>query len=168
MYDDKYIEEVAKATIKILKEHKAVRLADNLNPDGVDVGELLAELEDKGFPVSQTVYYNKIRPKCEQLGYGITAVGKGQFIGKPGESVARNVFYARQQIVGRTANQRKYLTAASEAMTIEDGNEYSRVHFGMNLLDSANVFEAVGKMVGDPLLAWPKELKQYLLEASKK
>jgi len=168
MYDQEYIAEVAKVTIKILKKEGAVRLADNLNPDGVDVKELVVMLEDKGFPISQSVYYSKVRSECERLGYGITACGKGQFIGGKGESVARNVHKSRNQVLGRAMNMKKNLTAASEAMTLDEGNTYSKVHFGMNLLESANVFEVLGKASKDPLLAWPKELKTYLLEASQK
>ncbi len=164
MIDEKYIEEVAKVTIKILKKEGAIRLADNLNPDGVDVKDLLIILEEKGFSISQSVYYNKVRPKCERLGYGITACGRGQFIGGKGEAIARNVHKGRNQVLGRAANMRKSLTAAGEAMTLDEGNTYSKIHFQMSLLECANVFEVLGKV--DPLLAWPKVLKTYLLEAS--
>ena len=163
--DEQYIEEVARVTIKILKDKKAVRLADNLNPEGIDVKDLLAYLEDKGFPISQTIYYNHIRSKCQALGYGITACGTGQFIGGKGEAIARNTHKSRNQVIGRTKNIKKNLTAASEAMTLEEGNKYSKIHFNMDLAESANVFKAVGKAIGDVLLPWPKELHDYLLES---
>ena len=50
--EERHIEQVALAVIKILKKEKAVRLADNVNPDGVFLEALLCDLEDKGFPIS--------------------------------------------------------------------------------------------------------------------
>ena len=162
---DKYIEEVARATIKILKKEGAIRRADSVNPDGVYLEALLVELEDIGFPISAPIYYNDVRPKCIAMGYDVTANGKGQYIGAKGEAVARNVKNARDQILGRTHNQRKILTAASEAMTLEEGNKYSKVNFGMDLGTAAKLFKVVGDLSGDYTLPWPKELHAYLLEA---
>lgn len=162
---DKYIEKVAGAVIKILKREGAIRLADNVNPDGVQLEELLTDLEDFGFPITPSAYYNDVRPKCIEMGYDVTANGRGQYIGAKGEAVARNVKNAREQILGRTKNQRKILTAASEAMSLDEGNKYSKVHFGMDLGTASKLFKVVGDLTGDYSLPWPEELHSYLLEA---
>jgi len=167
---EKFLEEVTLAVKKLLKENGAVRLADNkeADPDGLFVEDLLEKLEkEKGFSISQAFYYNHVRPKAIELGFGITAINKGQYLCSAGEALARNTHQASQQILGRTANQKKSLTAAGESMTLEEGNKYSKILFNMDLLQSAKLFEAVGKASNDPLLAWPPELKQYLIEASK-
>lgn len=162
---DKYIEECARVVVKILKQEGAVRLADNITPRGVPVEALLIDMDELGFPISPQVYYNDVRPKCIELGYDVTAAGTGQYIGKRGEAVARNVQNARNQITGRVHNQRKILTAASDSMSLKDGNEYSMIHFGMDLGTAAELFRLVGEYIGDYLLPWPKELSEYLLSA---
>lgn len=161
-----YIEEVAKAAIKIFKEEGAIRLADNINPDGIYLEALLTELEERGLPISASVYYNDVRPKCIELGFDVTAANKGQYIGKKGEAVARNVKNSREQIIGRTRNQKKILTAASEALSLDEGNEYSKIHFGMDLGTASKLFKAVGEVTDDFNLQWPEELHKYLIEAN--
>jgi len=165
--ENRYIEQVALAVIKVLKTEGAVRKAANIKQvPGVYLEDLLLDLDRLGFKIVKSIYYNKVRPKCIELGYDVTANGKGQYIGEKGEAIARNTKNAREQIIGRTKNQRKNLTAASESKTLKEGNEYSKIHFGMNLSESANVFKAVGKAIGDVSLPWPKELHDYLLESS--
>lgn len=161
--EDRYIEQVALAAIKILKKEKAVRLADNVNPDGVFLEELLCDLEDLRLPISAENYYNKIRPKCIELGYSVTSNGKGQYIGGKGEWT-RNIKNARDQILGRTHNQRKILTLASDHMSLEEGNTYSKNNFDMTLVEMSKLFDVVGKAVGDASLPWPPELQMYLAE----
>jgi hypothetical protein len=161
--EEQYIEQVALAVIKILKKEKAVRLADNVNPDGIFLEALLCDLEDLGFPISAITYYNKVRPKCIELGYSITSNGKGQYIGGKGEWT-RNIKNARDQILGRTHNQRKILTLASDHMSLDEGNEYSKKEFKMSLVEMSKLFDVVGKAVGDNTLPWPKELQVYLAE----
>ena len=161
-----YIEECARVVIKILKDEGAVRMADNVNPEGIHIEALLADMEALGFPISAPLYYNHIRPKCIELGYDVTANGRGQYIGSSGEAVARNIHNSRNQIIGRTKNQRKILTAASEAMSLADGNKYSIINFGMDLGTASQLFEIVGKMIGDDFLPWPKELTLYLKDAN--
>ena len=163
--EERYIEQVALAVIKILKKEKAVRLADNVNPDGVCLEALLCALEDKGFPISAPTYYNDIRPKCIELGYSITSNGKGQYIGGKGEWT-RNVKNARDQILGRTRNQRKILTLASDYMSLEEGNTYSKNNFNVTLVEMSKLFDVVGKATGDYSLPWPKELQLYLAEGN--
>jgi hypothetical protein len=162
---EEYIEQCALVVIKILKRERAVRIVDNINPDGVYIEALLSDMEDLGFPISAPIYYNHVRPKCIELGYDVTAAGKGQYIGKKGEAVARNVKNAREQILGRTHNQRKILTAASSAMSLEEGNKYSIIHFGIDLGTASRLFKAVGEIEGDTMLPWPEELHNYLVEA---
>lgn len=78
---------------------------------------------------------------------------------------SRNIKNSRDQILGRAHNQRKVLTAASESMELEEGNEYSKKTFGMTLGTMAKLFKTVGDLTGDNSLPWPKELHNYLLEA---
>jgi len=165
---EQYIEECAKVVVRILKDEGAVRLADNVTPQGVVIDALLADMDALGFPISPTVYYNHVRPKCIELGYDVTAAGTGQYIGKKGEAVARNVKNAREQITGRVHNQRKILTAASESMSLAEGNEYSIINFGMDLGTAAELFKVVGDYIGDVLLPWPKELTLYLKDGELK
>ncbi len=162
--EDRYIEQVALAVIKTLKKEKAVRLADGVNPDGIFLEALLCDLEDLGFPISTTTYYNNVRPKCIELGYSITSNGKGQYIGGKGEWT-RNIKNARDQIIGRTHNQRKILTLASDYMSLEEGNTYSKNNFDMTLVEMSKLFDVVGKAIGDATLPWPKELQMYLAES---
>ena len=162
---DKYIEQCALAVVQILKRENAVRIADNVVPEGVILDALLGDLDNLGFPISASAYYSQIRPKCIELGYDVTAAGRGQYIGRHGEAVARNIQNARNQIIGRTYNQRKILTAASEAMSLDEGNKYSKIYFGMDLGTASQMFKAIGEFSGDCLLPWPDELHQYLLES---
>ena len=97
------------------------------------------------------------------MGYSVVANGNGQYIGARGEWT-RNIKNAREQLLGRTHNQRRVLTAASEAMSLEDGNKYCMDNFKMDLGTAAKLFKIVGELTKDLSLPWPKELETYLLE----
>lgn len=153
--------EVATAVIVILKEEGAERVVDNLKPDGVRLQNLLLKLADLGFNISSAYYYNKIRPKCIELGYSVVASGKGQYIGSRGEWTL-NIKNARDQLIGRTYNQKRILNAAGEALSLEDGNRYCLQTFKMDLGTAAKLFKVVGELTGNDSLPWPEELNLYL------
>jgi hypothetical protein len=157
--------QIATAVIVTLKKEGAERVADNLKPDGVRLPDLLLKLADLGFNISAAYYYNRIRPKCIELGYSVVASGKGQYIGSRGEWTL-NIKNARDQLIGRTVNQKRILTAAGEALSLEDGNKYCLQTFKMDLGTAAKLFKVVGELTGINSLPWPAELNLYLEESN--